>query len=146
MSTLRISQWISRAVLQGALNGLASMGSWHRSSSLQLSTHPFGLGGPQGFAALTLVSLHSQSSAAARFVMWGCWELPSPMTCPSCCQISHLSTCSSQGCSDKPRRAGGVEPQAPAMMAHGQSCAIQHVLSWAQAQMFVSLKSFGCVL
>lgn len=72
MSALRISIWISRVVLLGALSGLASMVSWLQ--QLQPSTHPSGLGGPQGFAALTSVSLHSQGSAAARFLMWESWK------------------------------------------------------------------------
>lgn len=68
------------------------------SFSLQLSTHPSGLGGLQEFAALTSVSLHSQGSAAARFVMSGSWEPAQPNDLPQL--LPNLSTRSSQGCSE----------------------------------------------
>ena len=80
---------------------LSRWGAGISSSSLQLSTCPSGQGGPRDFAALMPASLHSHGSAAATFAMWGCGELPCPVTCPSCCEISRLGIHSSQGCSDK---------------------------------------------
>ena len=123
---------------------LSSWGIGTSSSSLRLSTHPSRQGSSLGFAALMPASLCSQGSAAARFAMWGCRELPSPTTCPRCCQVSHVGIHSSQGCSDKPcspAELGELSPGPLPWQLTGR--AIQHLLGWAQGQMLDSLGSIG---